>query len=375
MPGLPPTTDDVIDPSTTPVDLTIYGWDAGWEAAFRPFAEQGLTPARVAIEYNHLLRLYTTNGDVRAQHSGKLLHDAVGRHAMAAVGDWVAIRRNPGERTAVIEAILPRRTHFSRKAAGELTEQQVVAANLDVVFIVMGLDRDYNPRRLERYLVLVQDSGARPQVLLSKADLVADVAPRIAECEAVAPGADVYAVSVRDGRGLDRVRGALLAGQTGALLGSSGAGKSTLINHLLGSDVLATGAVRASDQRGRHTTRHRQLVPLPGGGLLIDTPGMRELQLWTAPETTTTSFEDIDALAPGCHFSDCRHRSEPRCAVRAAVEEGRLEATRLESFHKLQDETRALEARQDVRGRIVERAQGKIMSRAVKQFYRGRDRE
>lgn len=375
MPGPPPTTGDDIDPSTTPVDLTIYGWDAGWEAAFRPYAAQGFTPARVAIEYNHLLRLYTPAGDVRAQHSGKLLHSAAGRHAMAAVGDWVAIRRTPGERTAVIEAILPRRTHFSRKAAGELTEQQVVAANLDVVFIVMGLDRDYNPRRLERYLVLVQDSGARPQVLLSKADLVADVAPQIAECQAVAPGADVYAVSVRDGRGLDRVRDALLPGQTGALLGSSGAGKSTLINHLLGSDVLATGAVRASDQRGRHTTRHRQLVPLPWGGLLIDTPGMRELQLWTAPETTTTTFEDIDALAPGCHFSDCRHRSEPRCAVRAAVEEGRLDAARLESFHKLQDETRALEARQDVRGRIVERAQGKILSRAVKQFYRGRDRE
>ena len=375
MPGLPPTTDDALEPSTTPVDLALYGWDAGWEAAFRPFAAEGLTPARVAIEYNHLLRLYTTSGDVRAQHSGKLLHSATGRHAMAAVGDWVAIRRNPGERTAVIEAILPRRTHFSRKAAGELTEQQVVAANLDVVFIVMGLDRDYNPRRLERYLVLVQDSGARPQVLLSKADLVADVAPQIAECEAVAPGADVYAVSVRDGRGLDRVRSALLAGQTGALLGSSGAGKSTLINHLLGSELLATGAVRASDQRGRHTTRHRQLVPLPGGGLLIDTPGMRELQLWTAPETTTTSFEDIDALAPGCHFSDCRHRSEPRCAVRAAVDDGRLDASRLESFHKLQDETKSLEARQDVRGRIVERAQGKILSRAVKQFYRGRDRD
>ena len=374
MPGLPPTTDDALEPSTTPVDLALYGWDAGWEAAFRPFAAEGLTPARVAIEYNHLLRLYTTGGDVRAQHSGKLLHSATGRHAMAAVGDWVAIRRTPGERTAVIEAILPRRTHFSRKAAGELTEQQVVAANLDVVFIVMGLDRDYNPRRLERYLVLVQDSGARPQVLLSKADLVADVAPQIAECQAVAPGADVYAVSVRDGRGLDRVRAALRAGQTGALLGSSGAGKSTLINHLLGSDLLAT-AVRASDQRGRHTTRHRQLVPLPGGGLLIDTPGMRELQLWTAPETTTTSFEDIDALAPGCHFSDCRHRSEPRCAVRAAVEDGRLDASRLESFHKLQDETKSLEARQDVRGRIVERAQGKILSRAVKQFYRGRDRD
>ncbi len=198
---------------------------------------------------------------------------------------------------------------------------------------------------------------------------------RSPSAQAVAPGADIYAVSVRDGRGLDRVRAALLAGQTGALLGSSGAGKSTLINHLLGSELLATGEVRASDQRGRHTTRHRQLVPLPGGGLLIDTPGMRELQLWTAPDAATTSFEDIDALAPACHFTDCRHRAEPRCAVRAAVERGELEASRLESFHKLQDEARSLEARQDVRGRIIERAQGKILSRAVKQFYRGRDRD
>lgn len=373
MPLPPPT--DTPAAAGAPVDLARYGWDDAWAAAFAPYAADGLVPARVAIEFNHLLRVCTTEGDVQAQHAGKLRHTATGRHAMAAVGDWVAIRPRAGEGTATIEAILPRRSHFSRKAAGELTEQQVVAANIDVVFVVMGLDRDYNPRRLERYLVLVQDSGARPQVLLSKADLVEDVSAQIAECQAVAPGADVYAVSVRDGRGLDRVGAALLPGQTGALLGSSGAGKSTLINHLLGTDLLATGAVRSSDQRGRHTTRHRQLVPLPGGGLLIDTPGMRELQLWTAPDAATTSFEDIDALAPGCHFTDCRHRSEPRCAVRAAVDEGRLDASRLESFHKLQGEARALEQRQDVRGRIVERAQGKIMSRAVKQFYRGRDRE
>ena len=377
MPGAPPSdSDDAPVPADAPdVDLALYGWDAGWAEAFRPYAAQGLTPARVAIEYNHLLRLYTAKGDVRGQHAGKLLHEASGRHAMAAVGDWVAIQTNPGERSATIEAILPRRSHFSRKAAGELTEQQVVAANIDVVFIVMGLDRDYNPRRLERYLVMASESGATPQVLLSKADLSDVVDAQLEETRAVAPGVEAYAVSVRDGRGVDRVRAALGRGQTGTLLGSSGAGKSTLINQLLGHEMLATAEVRAHDSRGRHTTRHRQLVPMPGGGLLIDTPGMRELQLWTAAETPQASFEDIEALATGCHFTNCQHRSEPRCAVREALAEGRLDAARLESFHKLQEEARALGAKQDVRERVQERAQAKTVNRSLRQLYRARDRQ
>lgn len=377
MPAPPPTTDDSASTTAPAVDLAAYGWDDGWAAAFAPFAADGLVPGRVVIEFNHLLRVCTAAGDVQAQHAGRLRHTAEGRHDMAAVGDWVALLARSRERTATIEALLPRRSHFSRKAAGDLTEQQVVAANIDCVFLVMGLDGDYNPRRLERYLVLARESGATPHVVLSKADLVDDatLAARLDECRESAPGVDVYAVSARDGRGLDRVRDALPPGVTGALLGSSGAGKSTIINHLLGADVLATNEVRASDSRGRHTTRHRQLVALPWGGLLIDTPGMRELQLWTAPDAAETSFEDIETLAAGCHFTDCRHRNEPRCAVRAAVDGGGLDASRLESFHKLQDEARSLQARQDVRGRIVERAQGKVMSRAVKQFYRMRDRD
>ena len=377
MPGAPPIDfDDEHVPADAPdVDLALYGWDGGWAEAFRPYAAEGLVPARVAIEYNHLLRLYTATGDVRGQHSGKLLHEAAGRQAMAAVGDWVAISMNPGERSATIEAVLQRRSHFSRKAAGELTEQQVVAANIDVVFIVMGLDRDYNPRRLERYLVMAKESGATPQVLLSKADLSDHVEAQLEECRAAAPGVDVYAVSVRDGRGVDRVRAALRAGQTGTLLGSSGAGKSTLINQLLGHEMLATAEVRAHDQRGRHTTRHRQLVPMPGGGLLIDTPGMRELQLWTEPDAPQASFEDIEALAAGCHFTHCQHRSEPRCAVREALAEGRLDAARVESFHKLQEEARLLGAKQDVRERVQERALAKTVNRSLRQLYRSRDRQ
>ncbi|MGD9904043.1 MAG: ribosome small subunit-dependent GTPase A [Vicinamibacterales bacterium] len=371
MSAAAPPADDA-EPSTD--GLAALGWDAAWAETFAPHAAEGLVPARVAIEFNHLFRLYTGDGEVRAQHAGRLLHTAAGRHALAAVGDWVAIRTRPQERTATIEAVLPRRTEFSRKAAGELTEQQVLAANIDVVFLVMGLDRDYNPRRLERYLVLARESRAVPHVVLSKADLADDIPAAVAEIAALAPGVAVHVTSVRDRRGLDAVRAAIGPGRTGALLGSSGAGKSTLINALLGEERLATGHVRASDSRGRHTTRHRQLVPLPGGGLLIDTPGMRELQLWAVAETADATFDDIDAVAAGCHFTDCRHRSEPRCAVRAAVEAGTIDAARLESFHKLQDEARSLTARQDARERIQQRAQAKMIAKSARQLYRMRDR-
>jgi len=343
-----------------------------------PFAAQGFEPARVALEHQHIYRLYTAAGECLARVRGRLRHRAARREAFPAVGDWVAITPPQGDGEAVIEATLPRRSRFSRKAAGDVTEEQVVAANIDVVFLVMGLDRDYNPRRLERYLLLAQESRARPYVLLSKADLVDDLATPLAEIAALAPGVAVGAVSVRDGRGIDVLRRVLAPGQTGALLGSSGAGKSTLVNTLLGEDRLATNTVRASDQRGRHTTRHRQLVPLPDGGLLIDTPGMRELQLWAVDDgaaATAATFDDIDAIAVGCHFTDCQHRSEPRCAVRVAIEDGRLDATRLESFHKLQDEARSLTARQDARERIQERAQAKTISRSLRQMYRTRDRE
>lgn len=375
MPVPPSQADPEVAIGAPPVDLAAYGWDDTWADACRPHGAAGLVPGRVAIEFNHLLRVTTAAGDITAQHSGRLLHEAAGRHAMAAVGDWVAVRPIPGERAGTIEAILPRRSQFSRKAAGDLTEEQVVAANIDVVFIVMGLDRDYNPRRLERYLLLAHESGATPHVLLSKADLVESTDRYVEECLAAAPAWEVTPVSVRDGRGIERLRLAIEPGKTGALLGSSGTGKSTLINHLIGEDVLDTAAVRASDSRGRHTTRHRQLVLLPGGGLLIDTPGMRELQLWTAPDAADASFEDIEAVAVGCHFTNCRHRSEPRCAVRLAVEEGRLEATRLESFHKLEEEARALQAKQDVRERVVARAQSKTVARSLRQLYRARDRQ
>jgi ribosome biogenesis GTPase len=355
------------------MDLVELGWDEAWAAAFAPHAAEGRVPARVAIEFNHIYQVAAERGEVRAEHAGRIRHRAAGRHELAAVGDWVALRPAADERTGTIEAILPRRSKFSRKVAGELTEEQVVAANIDVVFLVMGLDGDFNPRRLERYLLLAFESGARPVVLLTKADLVDEPGVYVEEIRALSPGTPVHALSAPRDEGLDVVLGHLSRGRTGALLGSSGVGKSTLINRLTGTESLKTREVRASDSRGRHTTRHRQLIVLPGRGLLIDTPGMRELQMWDVASAVDETFEDIEELAAGCHFTNCRHAGEPRCAVVAAVEEGRLAPERLASYLKLQDELRDLAERKDIRARIEEKRRGKPIAKAMKDFYKKRD--
>jgi ribosome biogenesis GTPase len=359
------------------VDLAEWGWDDGWAKVFTPYGTSGLTPARVAIEFNHIYRLMTADGEINAQQAGRILHHALGRQDLAAVGDWVAVKVAGGAGT--IDAILPRRSKFSRKVAGEVTEEQVVAANIDTVFLVMGLDHDYNLRRLERYLLMSYESGATPVILLSKADLSNAVDERVAEVAAVAPGTPVHPISAKPRGGgvpygVDVIARYLGPGRTGALLGSSGVGKSTLVNALSGSAMLKTREVRQHDSRGRHATRHRQLILLPGQGLLIDTPGMRELQLWVA-DAAKESFDDIEALAADCHFSDCRHREEPRCAVKRAVDEGHLPAERLTSFLKLEDEVRALDARKDVRAQLDEKRRWRSINKSLKQLYKDRGRD
>jgi ribosome biogenesis GTPase len=357
-------------------DLKALGWDDEWELAFAPHAQKGLVPARVAIEFNYIYRLYAAAGELQGQHAGRLRHEAVSKEQLSAVGDWVAILPTPGEATATIEAVLPRRTKFSRKVAGEVTEEQVVAANIDVVFIVMGLDGDYNPRRLERYLLLARESGARPVVILNKSDVATQLAEDLAEIGGLAAGIPVHAISAKQADGINVIHDYLGPGRTAALLGSSGVGKSTLVNALLGEEMLKTRDVREHDSRGRHTTRHRHLILLPDSrGLLIDTPGMRELQLWTQAETARDTFEDIAELSAGCHFTDCRHMGEPRCAVKQAVEEGALDAARLEGFLKLQDEVQALEARKDVRAQINAKKKFKTISQSIKKLYKDRDRD
>ena len=355
------------------MDLSSLGWDAAWSQAFERYLGDGLVPARVAIEFNHIFRVYAEAGEWQAQHSGRLLHHAEDKGQLSAVGDWVAVLPTPGEAMATIEAVLPRRSKFSRKVAGETTEEQIVAANIDTVFLVMGLDGDYNPKRLERYLLMAYDSGARPVVLLNKIDVAADLEASLAEIRAVAVGTPVHAISAKQQHGLEVIDPYLGAGRTGALLGSSGAGKSTLVNALMGDNKIKTQDVRGSDSKGRHTTRHRHLILLPRGGLLIDTPGMRELQLWGATEGVHETFDDVEALAEQCHFTDCRHREEPRCAVKLAIEEGRLPAERLASYLKLQDEMKSLDARKNVRAQIDEKRKIKTISQSLKKLYKSRD--
>jgi ribosome biogenesis GTPase len=336
--------------------LTELGWNDEFAAAYEPWRSKAhVHPGRVAIEFNQIFRIYVEDGELDAVTAGRLKHRARGRAELPAVGDWVALRKRPEEDLGVIMAVLPRRSAFTRRAAGEVTGEQVVAANVDVVFVVMGLDRDYNVRRLERYLVMARESGASPVILLTKPDLCSDLAAHLREVTSLAGDIVVHVVNPKRGEGLEQLQGDLGAGTTATLLGSSGVGKSTLINRLVGADVLRTREVRASDSRGRHTTTHRELVVLPGGGLVIDTPGMRELQLWDAGDSVRETFDEIEALAPGCHFTDCRHRDEPRCAVKAAVADGKVAAGRLESYIKVQEELATLARQQEERARKTRR--------------------
>jgi ribosome biogenesis GTPase len=323
---------------TLPSRLVTLGWDDRFVQEFQPYATAGLVPARVIAEHQHIYRVSTETEEVLARVAGRARHRWRTRDAFPAVGDWVALRLAAHDSTPLIEGVLPRRSRFSRKAAGRTVEQQVLAANVDTVFLVSGLDHDFNPRRIERYLITAWAGGAAPVIVLNKADASDVVDVRRREVEAIAPGVPIVVTSARRGDGVEALRAHVQPRRTVAFLGSSGVGKSTLINALLGEARQATRDVRASDQRGRHTTTHRELIVVPGGGLLIDTPGMRELQLWEGEGALEAAFPDIEALAGECHFTDCTHDREPRCAVKQAVAEGRLPAVRLEQYQKLRRE-------------------------------------
>jgi ribosome biogenesis GTPase len=325
------------------LNLEDLGWDAFFADAFEPYAGDNLIPARVSARHHGPCELFTERGPMGGLPAGKLSDDE-----LPAVGDWVAARPVDGERKAVIEAVLPRRTSFTRKEAFKRTVEQVVAANVDTVFLVTAFGFDLNPRRLERYLTSAWDSGSNPVIIVNKNDVATDPEAELLEVEPVAIGVPMHAVSAVTGEGLDALDPYLERGRTIALLGSSGVGKSTLVNRFAGREVLATADTSAGG-RGRHTTSHRELVPLPSGAILLDTPGMRELQLWAGEEVLDTTFSEISELAAECKFSDCAHEREPGCAIRGALGDGTLSQERWDSYRKLQRELRALEIRKDAR--------------------------
>lgn len=347
--------------------LAELGWDDGWAAAWAELAASPeleaaraagpLSPARVAVEHRGAVEVVDEAGAFWAEPTGKMFFAAGDKRALPIVGDWVAVgdaasARASGSR-APLRAILPRRTCLVRRAAGDREEPQPLAANVDVAFVVTSANQELKPRRLERYLTTVRDGGATPVIVLNKVDLVDDPAAMIASIDAVADGAPVVVTTATIGTGLDALVPFLGTGRTGVVVGSSGVGKSTIVNALMAGVVnVSTQAVSELGDRGRHTTTRRELFVLASGGVLIDTPGMRELQLWGDDEDPSASaFDDIAALAAACRFSDCRHREEPGCAVRAAVARGDLSPQRLAGFHKLAAERAASAARRPRRSR------------------------
>ncbi len=333
--------------------------DLGWDPSLSPDLPDDLRPARVTLHGRDVWRVHDGATELSVPVRGRLRQDP---HGLPVAGDWVLLAGAGDD--SVVESVVPRRTALVRKVAGARTEEQVVAANVDVVLICAPV-HSLNARRLERELTLVWESGARPVVAITKADLDDEVSETVAEIAAIAVGAEVLAVSSYDGAGLDEVRGLMPAGTTMAVIGPSGAGKSTLVNALVGAEVLATTAIR-SDNRGVHTTTARHLVPVPGAGLVLDTPGMRELALWADEDALDATFVDVDDLAATCRFNDCLHGSEPGCAVRAAVEAGELDPDRLASWRKLQRELAFLARKQDVRLAAEERRRWARLSREMR---------
>ena len=350
--------------------LVRLGWNELFNNEYAKLGYEEGVPARVISQHKDSWVVLGEHGELRVTVSGRLRYQIDGVDSYPVVGDWLVVSVQTGENKGVIQAILPRKSSFSRKAVEGQTREQIVAANVDTVFLVSGLDggRNFNLRSIERYLTVAWNSGAQPVIILNKADICEDVPSRAKEAELVTSGVPVHAVSAVTGWGLDALDTYISSGDTVALLGRSGVGKSAIINALLGEERLEVGTVRDSDRRGRHTTTRRELILLPAGGAVIDTPGMRELQLWGEEGALDDAFEDIEGLAGNCRFTDCQHGSEPGCAVRAAIQRGDIDAARFQSYLRLKRELRYLEARRNDRTRIEEKERWKKISQWAKRL-------
>jgi len=357
------------------MNLSDLGWDPFFEEGFEQLGDRDLSPARVGREDRGLYTLYFDRTEAVAEVSGRFRHETDSKEDFPGVGDWVAASLRADENKATIHAVLPRKSGFVRKAAGNRTEGQVVAANVDTVFIVNGLDggRNFNLRRIERYVAVAWESNATPVVILNKADVCDDVEAFVSEAESVAFGVPLHAVSATERMGIDDLRQYMAKGKTVAFLGLSGVGKSALINALAGEERQATGEVRVDDLRGRHTTTSRELILLAEGGIMIDTPGMRELGLWGDSGDLGESFSDIEELATGCRFRDCKHQREPGCAIHEAISQGTIDAGRYESYLRLQRELAHLARRRNNKARLKEKAKWKKISQWSREHYKSRD--
>ncbi len=341
--------------------LYEFGWNDAWESVFLPYRTKGFIPARISREMKNSFGIITERGEETAVLSDLLWKAAKNRSMLPAIGDWVAIQQKHATDPYKIMEILPRKSCFSRKARNTFgrnynkpgsSDEQIISANVDTVFLIVALDADYKLRKIERYLSIVWESGANAVIILNKADLCGDYEDKVEEVKIICPSVPVYAISAVDEWGLDPIRSHLSPGLTVSLIGSSGVGKSTLINALVGDDLLFVGEIRQADGRGRHTTARREMVILPDGGVLIDNPGLRDIKIYGSEESLERTFEDICELEKHCRFRDCRHDTEPGCAVKAAIEEGTLDIERLESFRTLQKELAYVNLRRDQRRKI-----------------------
>jgi ribosome biogenesis GTPase len=347
------------------MSLESIGYNKQLAEALEKLELKDAQPGRVIWQSAYSYRIQCESGEIAAEPTGK-----VKAADLPAVGDWVAVRQPAAGEMGTILAILPRKSAFSRNAAGKAVNEQVVATNIDEVLIVTDLDQDFNLRRIERYITLVYNSGAGPVVVLNKTDLAADVEATILQTQDVSPGIPVYAVSAGEDQGIEQLMEHLGHGRTVAFLGSSGVGKSTIINRLLGEDRMEVGEVREADGKGRHTTTHRELVALPGGGAVIDTPGMREIQVWGDEDGLADAFPEIDELTAACHFRNCRHDSEGGCAVREALDSGGLNTARFDSYMKLRAEFESLGRRRSQQARMEEKREGKRFAKMVREVNR-----
>ena len=353
--------------------LSTLGWNKFFEKNFEYLKIQGLKPGRVVKESRHLYRVYFEEGQLQAEVSGHFHYTAVYKSDYPTVGDWVALRIV--DNTAMIEKVLPRRSAFSRKAAGHEIEEQVVAANIDYLCIVCGLDggRNFNLRGIERYLAMAREGGAQPVLVLNKVDLCTHRQEALLKARSVGGDIPVYLVSALDGEGTGELGMSFTTGSTVAFAGPSGVGKSALINKLMGADVQATGSQRDSDLRGRHTTTHKELFFLEGGAMVIDTPGMRELQLWGSEDGLEDTFSEIYEAARNCRFRDCTHQDEPGCGVVQLLEEGGLEVERYQNYLDMRAELKYLESRVSEKGRLERKNREKELSRIIKKLNKERD--